>query len=225
MHPFLAMNNFVEPNYLRNINGVVEIGNMQLSCHGDKYVLSDSENGVWMTYRFDTQEEALELYSHYRFAKGHCICTGLGLGVREQWLLNNPKVTKITVVERNQNVIDFHKKYNPELMERISVYNSPATHFVLCCDTLLADHYSKENIYDMMNDLDKVVKNMPCETMWFWPLEEYLLETSHCRDYHRAYRKLREERYPKLPDITAHELYDLLSTWYPTYATREIEGR
>ena len=30
-------------------------------------------------------DEAYELYSHYDLAKGHCICTGLGFGVRENW--------------------------------------------------------------------------------------------------------------------------------------------
>ena len=36
-----------------------------------------------MSYRIKDHDEAYELYSHYDLAKGHCICTGLGFGVRE----------------------------------------------------------------------------------------------------------------------------------------------
>ena len=67
----------------------------------------------WMSYRIKDHDQAYELYSHYDLANGHCICTGLGLGVRENWLLNKKEVSKLTVVEKSKEVIDYHRYINP----------------------------------------------------------------------------------------------------------------
>jgi hypothetical protein len=223
MHPILEINKFPEPNYLKRIHENVAIENMTVTRHGDKFVLG-TEQGLWMTYRFDNQEEALELYSHYKFASGHCVCTGLGLGIRESWLLTKPNVTKITVIEKNKSVIDFHRSFNPELLERIEVINAEARSVKMSCDTLLPDHYSKEGMDMMMFDVEEICRNISCETMWFWPLEECILERSKAREYHGYYMNLKTSRFPRLPDITAQELYFILACWYPTYASREVEG-
>jgi len=224
MHPMLLANNFIPPYYLMRIpENHIAIENMYLNRNGNKYIIG-TEESLWMTYNFDSEEEALELYSHYYWAQGHCVCTGLGLGIRESWLLRNPKVTKITVVEKNASIIEFHKRYNPELLAKIEVIHDNAKNVKMSCDTLLPDHWSKEGLDVMLNELDIISSNISCKTMWFWPLEEYLLELSACRSYMKKYTELRTGRYPKLPNCTTHELYVILSTWYSTYATREIEG-
>ena len=41
-----------------------------------------------MSYKSKVHDQAFELYSHYDLAQGHCICTGLGFGIRENWILN-----------------------------------------------------------------------------------------------------------------------------------------
>ena len=64
----------------------------------------------YMTYDYLNHAQALELLSHYYLAKGHCICTGLGFAVRENWIATKKEVTKITVIEKNKNLIDYHKK-------------------------------------------------------------------------------------------------------------------
>jgi hypothetical protein len=224
MHPMLLANNFVPPYWLMRIpQDNVAIDNMILQRFGNKYIIS-TEESLWMTYSFDTEEEALELYSHYYWAQGHCVCTGLGLGVREGWLLRNPKVTKITVIEKNASVIELHRKYNPDF-SKLNIIQANANEVKMSCDTLLPDHYSKEGMNFMLEDLDKLAANIDCKVMWFWPLEEFLLELAACRTYMKKYMEFKTQRYPKLPDCTTHELYNILSTWYTTYATREIEGR
>ena len=70
----------------------------------------------YMSYRIKDHDEAYELYSHYDLAKGHCICTGLGFGVRENWLLTKKEVSKVTVLEKNKEVIEYHKYINPKLL-------------------------------------------------------------------------------------------------------------
>ena len=59
----------------------------------------------YMSYRIKDHDEAYELYSHYDLAKGHCICTGLGFGVRENWLLTKKEVSKVTVLEKNKKLL------------------------------------------------------------------------------------------------------------------------
>jgi len=54
-----------------------------------------------------TLKEVTEQYSHFKLAEGDCICTGLGFLLRESWLLENPRVTKITVIEKNVVVIHY----------------------------------------------------------------------------------------------------------------------
>ena len=59
----------------------------------------------YMSYRIKDHDEAYELYSHYDLAKGHCICTGLGFGVRENWLLTKKEVSKVTVLEKIRKLL------------------------------------------------------------------------------------------------------------------------
>jgi len=58
-----------------------------------------------MTYNIHNHHQAYELYSQYDIAEGHCLCSGLGFLVRENWLLTKKEVTKITVIEKSKDVI------------------------------------------------------------------------------------------------------------------------
>ena len=98
----------------------------------------------YMSYRIKDHDEAYELYSHYDLAKGHCICTGLGFGVRENWLLTKKEVSKVTVLEKNKEVIDYHKYINPKLFDDVEVIHISAYDYKGKCDTLLLDHYEDE---------------------------------------------------------------------------------
>ena len=65
----------------------------------------------YMSYKINDHDEAYELYSHYDLAKGHCICTGLGFGVRENWLLTKKEVSKVTVLEKNKAIVSDVSEY------------------------------------------------------------------------------------------------------------------
>ena len=72
------------------------------------------EGNQWMVYQTYDYKEVYELYSHYDLAQGHCILTGLGFGARERWILNKPEVTKLTVLEQSEDVIQYHKDTGAE---------------------------------------------------------------------------------------------------------------
>lgn len=130
----------------------------------------------WMLYDTNTYRQVAQLFSHYYIASGDVITTGLGFGLRENWLLNNPKVKSITVIEKNQALIDYHKKINPKLLKKIKIICADATEYKGECDTLLIDHYENDNIEYMINDVKNICKNnIKCNKMWFWHLETQLL--------------------------------------------------
>jgi hypothetical protein len=54
----------------------------------------------------DTPAEMDDHYMPVRFAKGHCLINGLGIGMVLKNILLNKEVTKITVIEISQDLID-----------------------------------------------------------------------------------------------------------------------
>lgn len=54
------------------------------------------------------------ILEHSKAYEGHVLVAGLGLGLIVHALHSNPKVTKITVVEREPDVIELIRKYIPE---------------------------------------------------------------------------------------------------------------
>ena len=128
----------------------------------------------WLRQYLPTTLSSGGIFSHYWLARGHTLTTGLGLGVRENWLLNKKEVTKLTVLEKNLKLIDYHKEHNPDLFERAEVIHVDANEYVGECDVLLMDHYEEEPLPEMAEMSSKVAKNINCEVCWFWPLEELL---------------------------------------------------
>ena len=139
-----------------------------------------------MSYKSKVYDQAFELYSHYDLAKGHCICTGLGFGIRENWILNKKGVTKVTVLEKYKSVIDYHRFNNPKFFDNVEVIQTDVYDYKGKCDTLLLDHYEygteakhanlpnqKTAIaYLILQNSAKVLKNIECDTMWLWTLED-----------------------------------------------------
>lgn len=140
-----------------------------------------------------------QLYAHYDLSEGHCICTGLGLGVREYWLMENPKVTRITVLEKHREVIDYHA--DPKGLE---IIHTDARQYKGECDTLLLHHTNTAISIDEVKD---ICKNIKCRTLWFWGVECYLRRTPMNR-----YAKLRNHL-PQLPDLSEDKLMEYLNSF------------
>lgn len=130
----------------------------------------------WMTYHKINHCQAYELFSHYSLAKGHCICTGLGLGVRENWILRKKDVTKVTIIEKNEKVLEYHKYINSPLLKECEIIIGDASEILGKCDTLLIDHYEQESLDYMIQDIHKVLNNITCETVWFWSLDGVIIK-------------------------------------------------
>jgi hypothetical protein len=164
-------------------------------------------NYQWNNYNFKTHAEAFQVFSHYYLAKGHCICTGLGFGIRENWLLKNPNVTKITVLEKNECVIDYHKQIKSKFLNDVEVIHCDASKYTGSCDTLLVDHYEQESDDDILKDLKLLSDNINCKNMWVWSLEPIIVLNAEGTSLLDAYEQIKaQNRLYKLPDIDEQTL-------------------
>jgi len=117
---------------------------------------------------------ASQFLSHYKLAYGHVICTGLGFGTRENWLATKPEVTKITVLEKYIEIIDYHKHIGTEWSDKIEIINCDANEYKGTCDFLSIDHYELDDAQSIIDSVQKVNKNISCDSMWFWMLEAWV---------------------------------------------------
>lgn len=183
------------------------------------YLLQDGVR--WMAWNRTTHKEVFELYTHHHLAKGHCICTGLGFGLREKWLLSKQDVTKITVIEKNKNIIEYHRQFNPDLMERIEVVCCDVYEYKGECDTLLIDNFEGspiEHEYSWLCSIQHISQNIKHDVMWAWPLEGIL--SLHYRNYigltlFELYTSIKKYfDLHTLPDLTEHQLLNYCNLFF-----------
>ena len=201
---------------------------------GDLTVVYDTKYGYYrfwigppetarelMTYNTINHEQAYELYSHYYFAKGHCICTGLGFGVRESWLLNKKDVSKITVIEKIKEVIEYQQLINPELCKNIEIIHADVSDYKGKCDTLLIDHIEEEPDTYKLSQAYNLSQNIDCDVLWMWALEDMVtvLQRNHNKTKPfttkvEVYNQIKTAFYlDSLPEVD-EELLDLLYFMY-----------
>ena len=193
----------------------------------------------WMMYEDENHHQAAQLFSHYYIASGNVITTGLGLGIREKWLLNNPNVKSLTILERNEDVIEYHREVNPTLFEKANIINCDAKEYKGKCNTLLLDHYEFETMEEIISDVKNICdNNIECDKMWVWHLETQLLADLHSlpestivdnfrngvfkinintlKDIKYYYYLIKNKKLSKLPDLTQDEL-QLILTMYTNF--------
>lgn len=132
-------------------------------------------NGTrWHTWNTVDHSQMTELLSSTEIAYGKVIATGLGFLLREVMLLANPKVTEVVVLENSKEVIEYQKRHNPEIMEKITVIHCDANEYVGECDTLLVDHYedlSVEKKELAVYGISSCCQNIKHDLCWAWALE------------------------------------------------------
>lgn len=174
MNEFLVKTNYPKLNVYEFEYGDTVISKMS----PDVYVLND-KGKQYMVYNTKTHETAMGCFAHYHFAHGHTVCTGLGFGGREKWILNKPSVTHLTIIEKNPAIIKYNKLHNPDLMKNAEVICADANHVKMECDVLLVDHHPDgdvESTQDIwFNTVANTTKNIKSKITWWWPIEEVIL--------------------------------------------------
>ena len=141
--------------------------------HNVSYWQLTMDGVQWMALD-ESHSSSRQVYSHYKLAKGHVICTGLGFGTREQWLASKPEVTKITVLEKFKEVIDYHKDIVTKWSDKIEIINCDANDYKGSCDFLSIDHYEYDDVLRILDSIKTVCNNITCESAWFWMLEPWI---------------------------------------------------
>ena len=180
----LKLFNYAPPNFNITVDNITnKFGKtgtnipFEIKRVGESYILY-IKGEQWMMYD-DNHSQAAQLFSHYYVANGDVITTGLGLAVRENWLLNNPNVKSLTILEKNEDLIEYHRQTNPHLFEKAKIIKCDAKIYKGTCDTLLIDHYEWESMDEIITDVSNICDNIKCEKMWFWHLETQILADIH----------------------------------------------
>jgi hypothetical protein len=173
------------------------------------------DNKKWNNYDSHLHTEAFQVFSHYYLAEGHCICTGLGFLIRENWILNKSNVSKVTILENNLDIINYHNKFNKNIMEKIEIIYCNANEFEGKCDTLLLDHYEQETDQIFIESLQKIQKNIKCNKMWAWSVEPII--DSFSNSYFNNYNYFRKKyNLFNLPNLNENELNMFVSIFFLT---------
>lgn len=163
------------------------------------------DNERWMTYDNELHSQAGELFSHYFLANGHCICTGMGFGVRENWLLSKKEVTKITIIEKNKNVLKYNEYIKSPFLKECEIIIGDASELNQKCDTLLLDHYEMKPLSYILRDAREISNNVDCENFWFWPLESIIMRyksNDEYSSYFETYKQIKiKHKLNMLPNL------------------------
>jgi hypothetical protein len=181
---------------------------LTFNSHNNCYELI-VDNQVWMAYDLNYHFQAAELLSHYYLAKGNCVCTGMGLGIRENWIIAKKEVTQLIVVEKQEEIFELHKYLQSPFLKKSEVMIGNALMLSGKCDTLLLDHYENESFEEIINDVKRISDNVECESLWFWPLEKIILNEKLNRQMtcYQAYQEIKlKNKLHKLPDLSEETL-------------------
>jgi hypothetical protein len=176
----LKLFNYEEPILDLSLNKILNNSideKFEIKYINNSYILYIDDK-QWMMYN-DNHMQGAQLFSHYYIAEGDVITTGLGFGIRENWLLKNPKVKSLTVLEKHKKVIDYHKIINPNLFKKANIINIDAKDYIGNCDTLLLDHYEFESNFEKLINIKEISKNINYKKLWFWNLENQIIADSH----------------------------------------------
>jgi len=167
---------------------------------------------VWMGINKQDYREIFELYSHSVISSGKTVSTGLGMMIRESWLIKNK--IDLTVIEKNKDVISYHLKHNPSLMEKITVLEMDAIDYNQPCDTLLLDHFEREPYDYIIQQVIDISEKIDCKTVWFWPIERIILQDSmkNKRSLMESYDLLKN-KIKKLPTLTENNIIEFVDLW------------
>lgn len=142
---------------------------------GNWYELTVNGNR-WFRYDYKYQTTVRELNSSYDIAYGHCVLSGLGLGILPALLLQKPEVKSITVYEISEDVIKLNKIIGFVDLNKITVINKPIEEAGnIKCDCLLLDHYELESEKYIVNNMKTITNNINYDKIWFWKAEYFIL--------------------------------------------------
>lgn len=195
--------NFIHP-FFKTGNDRIIFDNIISLYIGKKLIMSDNSTKM---------KSFFEALPFFYFASGHCICTGLGMGIRETLLLQNKNVSKLTILENNIDLIEYHKNNKTPFIDHVEIIHCDAFTYTGSCDTLFLDHFSYDvrnylHIRKMFNGLKIIVNNIHHNNLWYRGLEDVIISSKNEFKY-EMFLSLKKI-YTTLPDLNQNMFNDLI---------------
>lgn len=163
-------------DYLKTINFVgLKVGNAKLYFDTQNYLLTYNNNNVWLCYSYIDKTFIKEFYYPAEIAYGHCILSGLGMGILASLVLKNPKVKSVTVYEKYDDVINLNKIISFVNLNQINIINKPIEEIKsqnVECDCLFLDHYEFETNEYKLNNSKEISNTVKHDKLWVWSLNK-----------------------------------------------------
>jgi hypothetical protein len=150
----------------------IKVGKAEISFSNGSFILShDSKR--WMGYNDNTGLQVAEFVMELELAYGHCVTSGLGLGIIQMLLAKNDRVTKVSVYEKNEDVINlFYKiiEMNNADISKIEIINRDADSMEnISCDCMFLDHFQDEPEAEIVSRVKNISLKNSAKTLWYWP--------------------------------------------------------
>lgn len=141
----------------------------------DGYVLT-IDGSQWMGYCPKTKEPLNQNITEVDLGYGHCVVTGLGLGLRELLLIQKPTVYKVTVIELFPEIIewfvDASKKCGIDI-SKIEFINDDANNIKsLECNCLFPNHIIQGTDEEIIDGIKSFALHHKYDVLWFYPMLE-----------------------------------------------------
>lgn len=123
---------------------------------------------------------AHELYSAYDLSYGKILLSGIGLGGLAMWISSKSEVSSITLLEKDQELIDVFL-LNNKLPKNIEIINADIDSYKTedFFDFLILNHFERESNEQILSSVYRIIDNIPNHVnIWFWPIERVFCESS-----------------------------------------------
>lgn len=150
----------------------IKVGEASINFQNGEYSMS-VKNKNWMGHNTKNNWQTCEFVMELTEANGVCVTTGLGLGIIQSILCQNPAVKKVIAIEKSADVIQMFIKiaeYNNFDITKIEFINQDAnTISGLTVDCLFPDHFDSEPESEIIESVRKISINNEAKMLWYWP--------------------------------------------------------
>ena len=198
------------------------------------YFLYENEKIRWQWDHFGYA--AHELYSSYDLANGDILLSGIGLGGLLMWLSSKNDVKSITIIEKDQEMIDAFLSNN-KLPKNINIIKDNIETYKTekFFDFLILNHFEREKNQVIIESTKEIIKNISNHNfVWFWPMERVFCESafefdieymgllikkgnkiSYWFDFEESWNKFTENElsFLKLPKLTKEKINEYIYTF------------
>jgi hypothetical protein len=169
------------PNIVPGTYGRIEITH---SVEKDCYFLH--HDGIrWMMATTDLRDVLHNMHSQYDIAYGKVLVTGLGFGILLKALEEKDNVTSITVIEKEQDVVDAFMSHN-SIGDKVKIVVADAITYSTEeeYDCLIPDHYELQSVEWKIADMKNIYKRIKNKSFWPWSLEDVFMRVCYpAKDY------------------------------------------